>query len=260
MSLIDIRALTTIEELHKLEEVETAVWEMSSLPIHQTYTAMKNGGILLGAFDEQKMVGFLYSFAGFNEESVYLCSHMLGILPEYRKSGLGVDMKLKQAELAIQKGYKMITWTFDPLESKNAYLNLHKLGARGATYKENYYGNLNDKLNQGLPTDRIHIEWDIDKQTSRKGHVFHENKVLLTAGKAGIPIITDMFTQSLEADKWFVAIPWDFQKLKHENIELAKQWRYRTREVFQRLFEEGFQATDLLMDQAKNENYYVFTK
>src|SRR5690625_4973621 len=158
MSSVEIRKLTTMEDLQQLSKVEKTVWNMAPIPIHQTFTAMKHGGILLGAFSGTKMVGFSYGFAGFKGKDPYLCSHMLGILPEYRKSGLGKNMKLKQAQLAKQKGYRMITWTFDPLESKNAYLNLHQLKAKGATDKKDVDGNMNDKLNQGLPTDTIEIE------------------------------------------------------------------------------------------------------
>ena len=258
---IEIREITTIEELHQLQQVERAVWEMPSIPIHQTFTAMKNGGIILGAYSGEKMVGFLYSFAGFDSNSVYLCSHMLGILPEYRKADLGVKMKLKQAQLAKDKGYDMITWTFDPLESKNAYLNLHKLGAIGAVYRTNHYGDLNDKLNQGLPTDRILIKWDLNKSTKkRENHSLDMGKVLLTADKFGKPIASDV-TGTLSSDKWFVAIPRDIQTMKQTDFELAKEWRYQTRKIFKQLFAVGYQATDLLLDTNENFiSFYVFTK
>lgn len=117
MDNVVIRALTTMEELKQMQEIETAVWQMPPLPVHQTFTALNNGGIILGAFDDKKLIGFLYSFAGFDGHVSYICSHMLGILPAYRASGLGVQMKIKQAEIARDMGYQMITWTFDPLES-----------------------------------------------------------------------------------------------------------------------------------------------
>src|SRR5699024_10712291 len=117
----------------------------------------------------------------------YLCSHMLGILPEYRKGGLGVKMKLKQADIAKALGYQMITWTFDPLESLNAYVNLHKLGAVAAHYKPNHYGSMDDKLNKGLPSDRIQIEWYLNKNNFNLNHSFDERKVLLQMTTDGEP-------------------------------------------------------------------------
>lgn len=260
MTSIKIREIKTIEQLEQLQQVELAVWEMSPLPVHQTFTAMNHGGILLAAFVEEKMVGFLYSFAGFDGKSVYLCSHMLGILPEYRKSGLGVKMKLKQAQLAKAKGYRMITWTFDPLESKNAYLNLHQLGAKGAIYKTDYYGNLNDKLNQGLPTDRIHVHWDLYNNRKKEEHTITTDKILLTADESSKPLLLQSSSEIIDG-KWFVGIPRDIQKIKKENFDLAKEWRYRTREVFLSLFEKGYQATDLIVDPEHHlVSYYVFIK
>ncbi|WP_052366545.1 GNAT family N-acetyltransferase [Geomicrobium sp. JCM 19055] len=106
--MITIRELTTMEELEEMMDVEEAVWQMEPLQVHQTFTVLKNGGIILGAYDDEKMIGFLYSFPGFVEGDVYLCSHMLGFLPDYRKRGIGVLMKQRQAELAKDRGYQKL--------------------------------------------------------------------------------------------------------------------------------------------------------
>lgn len=231
---------------------------MPPIPVHQTFTAMNNGGIILGAFAEEKMIGFLYSFAGYDGKNPYLCSHMLGILPPYRKTGLGVKMKMRQAELAKELGYSMITWTFDPLESKNAYINLHKLGACGAFYHENHYGDLNDQLNQGLPTDRIQVKWDLQVTSRKKKSCFNENNLLLQMDEKGFPLTTN--TSDLQnEDIWFMAIPNDFQSLKKNQIDLAKIWRYETRKVFQKLFAVGYVATDLMNIKTEKQSYYVFS-
>ncbi|OZU87163.1 hypothetical protein CIL03_18435 [Virgibacillus indicus] len=262
MENITIRSITAMDELIHMQEVEESVWHMPPTPVHQTYTALNNGGIILGAYDGGEMIGFLYSFAGFDRGNPYLCSHMLGILPGYRKSGLGVKMKQKQAELAREKGYEMITWTFDPLESLNAYLNLHKLGARGAIYKENHYGSMNDGLNQGLPTDRIQIKWDINNRRKADRIKFDEERVLLSKTADGSPMITDNFhtTYHKENDFWLMAVPTNFQAVKQEKLELAKLWRMKTRKVFQTLFADGYQARDIIRNDSNQLSYYVFTK
>ncbi|PAV29722.1 hypothetical protein CIL05_10145 [Virgibacillus profundi] len=262
MENITIRSIKTMEELLEVQKVEESVWHMPPTPVHQTFTASVNGGIILGAYDGDKMIGFLYSFAGFDGGNAYLCSHMLGVLADYRKGGLGVQMKLKQAELAKEMGYDMITWTYDPLESLNANLNLHKLGAKGAKYKENHYGSMDDGLNQGLPTDRIQIMWNISKSEATNTVAFNEDKVLLTATSEGNPLITNTFheTYTPKNDAWFMAIPNNFQQIKKENFKLAKSWRMHTREVFQRLFADGYQAVDIIRDDAKQVSYYVFKK
>ncbi|MFA1820898.1 GNAT family N-acetyltransferase [Virgibacillus oceani] len=219
-----------------------------------------NGGVILGAYDQDEIIGFLYSFPGFDGERTYLCSHMLGIMADYRKDGLGKKMKLKQAEIAKQKGFSRINWTFDPLESLNAYLNLHKLCAVGARYKENHYGYMNDDLNQGLPTDRIQIEWGLDKDRLDKTVPLEKEKILLDGDK-NQPILMDRFSTELtSSEQWFVAIPVNFQKMKVEDFEMAKAWRYKTRKVFQALFSKGYVATDLIRHHEDGTCYYYFSK
>lgn len=262
MDSLVIRSLTTIKELYQMQKVEAAVWQMEPIPVHQTFTALNNGSIILGAYDGEEMVGFLYSFAGFDGGAPYLCSHMLGILPAYQTDGLGVKMKMKQAEIARQMGYQMITWTFDPLESRNAYLNLHKLGAIGAIYKANHYGSMDDELNQGLPTDRIQILWDIKNNKANKTIPFDETKLLLDRNSEGYPMIKESFYSQkvFTSDYLFMAIPVKFQDIKQMDFQLAKKWRMETRIVIQTLFGNGFLARDLIRDHTGSLSYYVFTK
>ncbi|MEC5425689.1 GNAT family N-acetyltransferase [Virgibacillus sp. C22-A2] len=255
---IEIRKLTTIKELQEIGKVEEVVWQASSIPFHQKYTVNNNGGIILGAFSEEKLIGFSYGFPGFDGVNTYLCSHMLGILPAYRKNGIGMKMKYKQAEIAEQIGYDMITWTFDPLESLNAYLNIHKLGAVGVRYNVDHYGPINDGLNKGMPTDRIVIEWRWKEKPHTKATMFNEDNVLLREGAGKKPVLT--VKQKLDSDGYFVAIPKTIQNLKEEDIELAKKWRYETRKVITALFSNDYQATDLLQTQSNAISYYYFTK
>lgn len=253
---IIIRALSTMKELEQMQKVESLVWNMAPIPLHHTFTSLKNGGIILGAFDNNEMIGFLYSFPGYKNKEVYLCSHMLGILPDYRMYGLGERMKLKQAKLAKELDYHMITWTFDPLESRNAYLNIHKLEAIGAKFNANYYGSMEDELNQGLPSDRIQIEWHLNTSKKRRKYEFEAEKLLLDIDNEERPIKT----KNKQADVALVAIPKNFQTIKSNNFELAKDWRQKTSDIFEELFKAGFIATDLIIGKNKQVNYYVFTK
>jgi predicted GNAT superfamily acetyltransferase len=262
MNNIEIRPLETMDELIEMQKVEESVWQADSIPVHQTYTVLNNGGIILGAFDQNKMIGFLYSFAGFDGKSAYLCSHELGILPAYRKGGLGKRMKQMQADLAKEAGYEIITWTFDPLESVNAYLNLHKLGAEGVLYRENYYGVMEDELNQGLPSDRIHIKWKINQRNIVRDLSIQQSQVLLEKKQDGSPQITDVFDcmENQSNTVWYMAFPEDFQTLKSENIALAKTWRFATRTIFEALFADGYKAVDIIRDKAKKQSFYVLEK
>lgn len=261
MKDIEIRLLTSIDDMNIMQQVEETVWSMPPIPVHQTYTATHNGGIYLGAFIDKELIGFLNSFPGYDPKTkkAYLCSHMMGILPEHRHRGLGRILKLKQAEIAKEMGYEMITWTFDPLESRNAYLNIHKLGATGAIYLQDHYGSLNDSLNQGLPTDRIIIKWDITKEHQVHKPELDENKILLRQAANQEPVLTEAYQDDLASGVWLVEIPEDFQTMKKDNFELAKNWRYQVREVFEKLFAIGYQATNILRIPEKNQSYYVFS-
>lgn len=118
MDEITIRKLHTPNEMKDIERVERHVWrDGHPVPAHQTITAAKNGGVILGAFDGSQLIGFLYSFAGFHKGEVYLCSHQMGIDDAYRNRGIGYQLKMAQARIARDLGYRKIRWTYDPLES-----------------------------------------------------------------------------------------------------------------------------------------------
>ena len=121
--------------------------------------APRIGGQALGAFDGDTIIGFAMALPGFRDGLPYLHSHMLAVLPEYRNAGLGRRLKLAQRDDALARGFSLMEWTFDPLEIKNAYLNLHRLGAIARRYHPDFYGPSSSPLQGGLPTDRLYAEW-----------------------------------------------------------------------------------------------------
>lgn len=257
--MVTLKELTTIAELEQLETIEKSVWGMPPLPIHQTLTAVKNGGIVIGAFDADKIIGFSYGFAGFKNKSTYLCSHMLGIETSYRSKKIGEQMKQKQKEAAKRKGYSEIHWTFDPLETRNAYLNLTKLKGVCFVYMENAYGEMTDGLNKGLPSDRFEIHWYINsnhiEETKNYGTPIIINTIrtqhnLLEFGSLNV---TDFSSPVYGLD-----VPLDFQQLKSEDQSLALDWRLKTRDVFQQLFAAGYAAVQLI--PGKYSARYIFVK
>ncbi|PLR95762.1 GNAT family N-acetyltransferase [Bacillus sp. T33-2] len=266
--MIEIRSIDTIDGLKNIQQLETRVWDMDSIPIHQTFTALKNGGIILGAYDKGKMIGFLYSFPGFRNGFTYLCSHMLGISPDYRKSGIGEMLKLRQKELAAEMGYSLIVWTYDPLESVNAYLNLHKLGGIAAEYHENYYQAMDDGLNQGLPTDRFIVDWWIG---SPHANVKNEktiewepdlNLIETSISKNHFQMAQKAHTRKVSdgRDCYFVPIPENIQAIKKADPRAALDWRLKTRETIQLLISKGYIATDVFRRKEEQLSYYVFKK
>lgn len=153
-------------------ELQKSIWgfdDIELLPVRFFVVATKVGGQALGAFDAGRMIAFCMAIPGLKPGGrSYLHSHMLGVLPEYRDFGLGRRLKLRQREDAIAAGIDLIEWTFDPLETKNAYFNIERLGAVVRRYVRNQYGTTTSHLHGGLPTDRCTAEWWINSERARK--------------------------------------------------------------------------------------------
>jgi len=161
--MIELRALTETRQFQEAVELQKIVWGFSDielLPVRLFVVATKVGGQAFGAFDGNGMVGFLLSIPGLKPGGgSYLHSHMLGVLAEYRNKGVGRMLKLKQREDALARDIDLVEWTFDPLELKNAFFNMERLGAIVRRYVENQYGTTTSPLHGGLPTDRCVAEW-----------------------------------------------------------------------------------------------------
>ncbi|KXG10273.1 hypothetical protein AT864_00864 [Anoxybacillus sp. P3H1B] len=268
---ISLRKISTIEELKKMAQLEQHVWKATPTPLHQTLTVAKNGGIIIGAYVEEKLVGFVYSFPGYQGEEIYLCSHMLGIDESFRNHGIGYMLKMKQAEEAKRFGYRTIRWTYDPLESRNGYLNIAKLGAVCSDYIENCYGEMDDALNRNLPSDRFWVEWKIlSSHLTERHHMFSQIRGSEGAEalhwrerKDGMPeavFPVDIRERLEQPSLLFVPIPLYFQRLKEKDDELALDWRYKTREVFVPLFHQGWAVAHILRREGEPVQYYVLVK
>lgn len=160
---IEVRALTTIDEFEEAVALQKQIWgfaDIELLPRRLFVVANKIGGQTMGAFDKGRMVAFLIAIPGLKQGGkYYLHSHMTGALPEYRDKGLGRMLKLMQRDEALARGIELVEWTFDPLELRNAYFNIEKLGAVVRRYVLNQYGTTSSHLHGGLPTDRCIAEW-----------------------------------------------------------------------------------------------------
>jgi predicted GNAT superfamily acetyltransferase len=159
---ITIRKCEGLEELQACVTLQKEVWKFEDVdlvPLRMFVVSQKIGGQVLGAFDGSELVGFAFSIPGSRAGHAYLHSHMLAVRETWRNSGLGRRLKLAQREDALQRGFELIEWTFDPLEIKNAHLNLVRLGAIARRYSTNHYGYSSSPLQGGLPTDRLIAEW-----------------------------------------------------------------------------------------------------
>lgn len=268
--MIDIRPLDTIADIRAGVDLQRQVWgnnELDIVPLHMLTTVAHNGGVLLGAWDGDRLVGFVYGFLGTDQENPHRtaaanlkhCSHMLGVIPEYRDQGIGYQLKVAQREHVMQQGVRLITWTYDPLESRNAHLNIARLGGICRTYLREVYGEMNDMLNAGLASDRFQVEWWITSQRVQQRLAGHRRRLSLDQfTEAGAPVLNptrlnetgspEMPGQPREPDGVFalVEVPVNFQALKTTDLTLARQWKLQIRSIFESAFAEGYIVTDFL--------------
>jgi predicted GNAT superfamily acetyltransferase len=165
MSGIAVRPLHSIDDFRRCVQITRDVWgdsELETEPYVTFVIAEHTGGQVLGAFDGNNLVGFTKAFVGLHDRTPYLHSHMLAVLSSYRNRGIGRQLKLAQREDALRREIRLIEWTFDPLETKNAHFNINRLGAISRRYIPNFYGVTTSPLHRGLSTDRLLVEWHLE--------------------------------------------------------------------------------------------------
>ncbi len=239
-STVTIRKLADLADLEAMRELETAVWQDSAVPVHHTLTVGKNGGIILGAFCGAQLVGFVYSFPGYLAGMAYLCSHTMGVREGWRHSGIGERLKRAQAEAALLYGYRMITWTYDPLETANGWLNIAKLGAVCSTYLVNCYGEMSDAINQGIASDRFQVAWWINQPKPAVPVSGSVRVINWQGGRDGFVKPVSLNPIPIDGPGLRIAVPAVFQDIKRRDVELAKEWRAATRQAFRASFERGW--------------------
>lgn len=158
-----IRVLRELDLLDQVVEIQLAVWGEEELcPRNQLKAIDTSGGATIGAVKDGRVVGFAMGWPGLDDRGIYLHSHMLAVLPDERRGGLGRSLKWAQRDWAAGHGFSRMKWTYDPFRYENAKLNIERLGALPVAFIPNCYGTMNDRLNKGLPTDRFLVEWQID--------------------------------------------------------------------------------------------------
>ena len=169
---IELRHLTTLPEFKEAVALQQEIWgfaDIELLPVRLFVVATKVGGQVIGAYDGARMIAFLLAIPGLKRGGLtYLHSHMMGVLEGYRDLGIGRRLKLAQREEALARGIQLVEWTFDPLELKNAFFNIERLGATVRRYVLNQYGATTSHLHGGLPTDRCVAEWYLGSDWARR--------------------------------------------------------------------------------------------
>lgn len=218
-----IRPLTEISEFEQCVQLQREAWgwqDIDLLPSRFLVVQHHIGGLLLGAWEGDRLIGFINATPGIRNGMPYWHSHMLAVVDDRRGAGIGSSLKLAQRDHALQRGIRLIEWTYDPLESKNAYINIVKLGAIIRRYYVNHYGTTTASLQHGLDSDRVIAEWWISDPR-----------------------------KEVEGDIRRVYIPSDIQALKKQSLKSAKDIQVRVREQFLKNLEEdyfvaGFERTD----------------
>lgn len=262
---VAIRAVETIEDYRKCEQLQTTVWgpnDIVGVPLLSLVTAQDNGGIVLGAFvPSGALVGFVYSFPGMAPTGrLKQCSVILAVHPDHQNRNVGLHLKLAQREAALAQGIELITWTFDPLVSTNAYLNLAKLGGASSTYLTNVYG-LGRGLNAGLETDRLLVEWWLSESARPGGDLAQLPEwtptvvnVVESHPRSGVPI--NRGYDLTRADEWLrIRIPRDIGAVKEAGVELAQAWRAQTREMFSTYLGRGYRIRGFTRDEHEPDSH-----
>ncbi len=279
-SSLTIRPLTTHDELRACEEIQRLTWNMVErdiVPMHLLVAVNLHGGLVLGAEVEGRLVGFLFGYPGWLppddprreglEAPFFHASQMLGVLPEYQDRGIGYLLKLRQREMVLEQGFRLIMWTYDPLLSRNAHFNITRLGAISRRYLRNLYDEL-PGLNAGLPTDRLEVEWWIASRRVREHvagvasrHLSRERPINpSTVGPHGLraPAAFNLPDEL----RILVEIPGDFQALKAADMGLARAWRAHIREVLEAAFAGGYVITGFTsqVEEGTRRSYYILTR
>ncbi|MEA1986478.1 MAG: GNAT family N-acetyltransferase [Candidatus Marinimicrobia bacterium] len=254
-----------VQYLHK------TIWGLDSLemtPSHIYVATQHNGGKVLCAYYENKPIGFVFGFPSVDDNGkVAFYSHNLGVLKKFRNYGIGFLLKKELRRVLLNLNYKNVYWTFEPLDSKNAYSYIHKLGCVSNSYQINYYGEMRDSINKKLPSDRLIMNWRIasshvDKaiKNSSKNSINEINdgirlnftKELLDTFLEPIEINGNNFEFGKNSDlKFYLEIPINFPELKKSSPKLALKWKLHVREIMTKCFANNLYIIDVIYDQQK---------
>jgi predicted GNAT superfamily acetyltransferase len=238
---VELRPLTSLGQFDDAISIMVATWGEFQLPPREVMTALAHSGnVPLGAYDGDRLVGFVLGWAGVDGGGLHVHSHMLAALPERRHRGVGYALKLGQRAQALDQGVHVARWTFDPLVARNAWFNLGKLGAVADEFGRDFYGAMSDEINRGDRTDRLVVRWDLDPDPTPGVWPEGLPTVLAADGEPNGPL--PVTRSAPVAAGGVVEVPREHQELRRRDPALASRWRDATAEALEACFGEGLIA------------------
>jgi predicted GNAT superfamily acetyltransferase len=237
---IVVRKISTLKEFHTCVELQREIWGEADLeiePVTMFVVASITGGQVLGAFDGDTMVGFTLAVVGWRQSLTYLHSHQTGVIAGYRDRGVGRLLKLFQRDEALGRGIRLVEWTFDPLETKNAHFNLNRLGAICRRYLPDLYGVTSSPLHRGIPTDRLVAEWRLDSPRV-------------------VAAIKDLAGEGSEAPA-AIELPKELEQWKHADTRRVCEVQTRVREEFTKWFGREYAAVSVRRNKDGDAAYLL---
>ena len=265
MPTLTYRDLTTLDDFAAVVDLERRIWGPGYgdvVPSPILTVSVHRGGILIGAFNDDEMIGFVYSLPSLKHGRPSQWSHMLGVVDEFRKTGVGYQLKLMQRDRALAMDIDLIEWTFDPLQAANAHLNFAKLGVVVEEYLENVYGDSASPLHQGNPTDRFVAQWHIRAP--------HPAQMINLADDSAVPVNRTAWWDewlesvdvdlSVEARRLAVEIPMGFTDMLAREPERAMAWRVCTRAIFTTYLDRGYRVVAFILEQPERKGTYILER
>lgn len=258
-----IRDLAGMDDMKMCEAIQQEVWgfiELDVVPAGLMAVMGHYGAITAGAFVDERMAGFVCGFPGGGQGEPFHHSHMLAVRPGFQGAGIGLALKWAQADRVLAQGVRRVNWTFDPLQARNANLNINHLGCVSSVYRLNVYGNSNSPLHGGLPTDRLEPDWQLDSERVARARrrelipppgipdlpranivSFREDGLPVT-GEAAVPV------EHPGEGGILYSVPDDFNDLLNKDIGLAMDWRLKSRAALVELFDRGYEVAGFHRD------------
>lgn len=253
--MIEIKTLDSMDDFKELTRIQQNAWGFSELdaePHGLMVRVQKYGGLVQGLFLNGTLIGFTYGVIGKWEGEHFIYSHMTAVVKEHQSRGYGFLLKKAQREATLKLGYDTMRWNFDPLESLNAYFNIHRLGVISVEYDKNVYGIGESGLHRGLSTDRLIATW---KLKSERVALRMENRT--PAFEEAIPAGR---IDTLSHDTVYIETPRDIRSLKEKDMSQAQTWRKKHRELFEPAFQRGFIVEEFVFSEDRERVFFKLVK